>query len=73
MTVKKPDPMLSVADVAKMLGVSNMTIYRLVHTDVIPGYRVGRSIRIDGRDLTRFMRNANVSALLDDDPDDGAA
>ena len=40
MTVKKPDPMLSVADVAKMLGVSNMTIYRLVHTDVIPGYRV---------------------------------
>ena len=73
MTVKKPDPMLSVADVAKMLGVSNMTIYRLVHTDVIPGYRVRRSIRIDGRDLTPFMRNAIVSALPDDDPDDGAS
>lgn len=58
--IKKPGPMLSVADVAEMTGVSRMTVYRLVHDGVITGYRVGRSIRIDGRDVTEFMQSARI-------------
>ena len=37
---------ISVKDVAARLGVSKMTIYRMVHSGEIPSIRVGRSFRI---------------------------
>jgi excisionase family DNA binding protein len=37
---------LTVAEVADMMRVSNMTVYRLVHSGDLPAVRFGRSFRI---------------------------
>jgi excisionase family DNA binding protein len=37
---------LTVAEVAEMMRVSNMTVYRLVHAGELPAIRFGRSFRI---------------------------
>jgi excisionase family DNA binding protein len=37
---------LTVAEVADMMRVSNMTVYRLVHAGELPAVRFGRSFRI---------------------------
>jgi excisionase family DNA binding protein len=37
---------LTVAEVAAMMRVSNMTVYRLVHSGDLPAVRFGRSFRI---------------------------
>jgi excisionase family DNA binding protein len=37
---------LTVAEVADMMRVSSMTVYRLVHAGEIPAVRFGRSFRI---------------------------
>jgi excisionase family DNA binding protein len=37
---------LTVAEVAVMMRVSNMTVYRLVHSGELPAVRFGRSFRI---------------------------
>jgi len=37
---------LTVAEVADMMRVSNMTVYRLVHSGELPAVRFGRSFRI---------------------------
>lgn len=37
---------LTVAEVADMMRVSNMTVYRMVHSGELPAVRFGRSFRI---------------------------
>jgi excisionase family DNA binding protein len=37
---------LTVAEVAEMMRVSTMTVYRLVHSGELPAIRFGRSFRI---------------------------
>ena len=37
---------LTVAEVAEMMRVSNMTVYRMVHSGDLPAIRFGRSFRI---------------------------
>lgn len=37
---------LTVAEVADMLRVSKMTVYRLVHSGELPAIRFGRSFRV---------------------------
>ena len=37
---------LTVGEVADMMRVSNMTVYRLVHAGDLPAIRFGRSFRI---------------------------
>ena len=37
---------LTVAEVAAMMRVSNMTVYRMVHAGDLPAVRFGRSFRI---------------------------
>jgi excisionase family DNA binding protein len=37
---------LTVAEVADVMRVSNMTVYRLVHAGELPAVRFGRSFRI---------------------------
>ena len=37
---------LTVAEVADMMRVSKMTVYRLVHAGALPAIRFGRSFRV---------------------------
>lgn len=45
-TVPPADPWLTVAEVARQLRVSKMTVYRLVNGGELRSVRVGRSFRI---------------------------
>lgn len=46
---------VTVAEVAKQLRVSNMTVYRLVQAGQLPAVRVGRSYRIQEEDVDRYL------------------
>jgi excisionase family DNA binding protein len=45
----------TVAEVARRLRVSNMTVYRLVKSGQLPAVRVGRGYRIREADLQRYL------------------
>lgn len=45
-----------VKDVARLLDVSKMTVYRLIHTKELDATRVGRSFRVQEREVHRFIR-----------------
>ena len=46
---------LTVAEVASMLRVSNMTVYRLINAGELPAVRVGKSYRLTEADVDRYL------------------
>jgi DNA binding domain, excisionase family len=53
---------LTVAEVAAMMRVSKMTVYRLVHGGDLPAARVGRSFRVPKRAVEDYLRSAYFDA-----------
>jgi excisionase family DNA binding protein len=53
---------LTVAEVAAMMRVSKMTVYRLVHNGELPAVRVGRSFRVLEEDVDEYLRKSFYSA-----------
>lgn len=49
---------LTVAEVAAVMRVSKMTVYRLLHAGELPGIRVGKSFRVPAEALTTYLRSA---------------
>ena len=49
---------LTVAEVASVMRVSKMTVYRLVHAGELPAARVGRSFRVPRRAVESHLRDA---------------
>lgn len=49
---------LTVAEVASLMRVSKMTVYRLVHTGELTAVRVGRSFRVPERAVHDYLRDA---------------
>ncbi len=47
---------LTVAEVARTLRVSNMTVYRLVNSGQLPAVRVGRGYRIREDDVLKYLK-----------------
>jgi len=62
----KPDEprarFVTVAEVASLLRVSNMTVYRLVQAGSLPAVRVGRSYRIREDDVDRYLAEQYTQA-----------
>ncbi|HJA05053.1 MAG: helix-turn-helix domain-containing protein [Candidatus Microbacterium stercoravium] len=54
---------LTVAEVADIMRVSKMTVYRLVHSGELPAVRFGRSYRVPESAVAQFVQL----------PDDGQA
>ena len=48
--------LLTVAEVAGLLRVSNMTVYRLINAGSLSALRVGKNYRIRESDLESFLR-----------------
>ena len=46
------------AEVAALMRVSRMTVYRLVHSEELPAVRVGRSFRVSERAVHDYLRRA---------------
>ena len=53
---------LTVAEVAAMMRVSKMTVYRIVHNGELPSVRVGRSFRVLEKDVDDYLRKSFYSA-----------
>jgi excisionase family DNA binding protein len=53
---------LTVAEVARYLRVSNMTVYRLINAGQLAAVRVGRGYRIREEDVTRYLRQRYMDA-----------
>ena len=59
---RSPGTFLTVAEVARGLQVSNMTIYRLVTSGRLPAVRIGRSYRIREDDVRRYLNARYMDA-----------
>jgi len=53
---------LTVAEVATMMRVSKMTVYRLLHNGELPAVRVGRSFRVRETDVHEYLRKSFFNA-----------
>ena len=49
---------LTVAEVASVMRVSKMTVYRLVHAGELPAVRVGRSFRVPEDAVDEYLRRS---------------
>jgi excisionase family DNA binding protein len=49
---------LTVAEVAEVMRVSRMTVYRLVHSGELPAVRVGRSFRVPEDTVNEYLRKS---------------
>ncbi|MDR3068175.1 MAG: helix-turn-helix domain-containing protein [Cellulomonas sp.] len=52
----------TVMEVANLMRVSKMTVYRLLHSGELPGLRVGRSFRVPADALEAYLRSAATEA-----------
>ncbi len=53
---------LTIAEVAAMMRVSKMTVYRLVHAGDLPANRVGRSFRVQEKHVTEYLQRSFYDA-----------
>ena len=53
---------LTVAEVADMMRLSRMTVYRLVHGGELPAIRVGRSFRVPQDALEAYLAASSTEA-----------
>jgi excisionase family DNA binding protein len=53
---------LTIAEVAALIRVSKMTVYRLVHGGDLPAVRVGRSFRVSEDDVHEYLRKSFYDA-----------
>jgi excisionase family DNA binding protein len=53
---------LTVAEVATIMRVSKMTVYRLVHSGELEAIRVGRSFRVPEQAVNAYLKEAFVAS-----------
>jgi excisionase family DNA binding protein len=53
---------VTIAEVASMMRVSKMTVYRLVHNGDLPAVRVGRSFRVKESDVDEYLKRSFYDA-----------
>lgn len=46
---------LTVKQMMQLLNISKTTAYKLINTDSFPAIRIGRSIRIDKKELQNWL------------------
>jgi excisionase family DNA binding protein len=57
-----PARLLTVAEVARMLRVSNMTVYRLISGGELPALRIGKSYRLRDDDVDKYLTDRYTQA-----------
>jgi excisionase family DNA binding protein len=53
---------LTIAEVASVMRVSKMTVYRLVHSGELPAVRIGRSFRVPEQAVHDYLKDAFIEA-----------
>ncbi|AQR90906.1 substrate-binding domain-containing protein [Clostridium saccharobutylicum] len=52
---------LTAVDVAELLKITKNTVYELVKRGELPGYKVGKKLRIDRDDVENYINNQKIS------------
>lgn len=55
------EPLLTVGEVANLMRVSNMTVYRLIKAGQLAAIRVGKNYRIRRTDIDRYLTERSVN------------
>ena len=55
-----PDDLMTVAEVASILRVSKMTVYRLVQVGQLSSLRIGRSFRLRRADVAEYLHRSQL-------------
>lgn len=55
------EPLLTVGEVASIMRVSNMTVYRLIKSGQLAAIRVGKNYRIRRSDIDRYLNERAVN------------
>ncbi len=55
------EPLLTVGEVASIMRVSNMTVYRLIKSGQLAAIRVGKNYRIRRSDIDRYLNERSVN------------
>jgi excisionase family DNA binding protein len=53
-------PLLTVGEVANVMRVSNMTVYRLIKSGQLAAVRVGKNYRLRGDDIEKYLSQRAV-------------
>lgn len=53
---------MTVGEVAAVLRVSSMTVYRLINAGELPAVRIGRSFRVRSEDFDRYLADRFTKA-----------
>lgn len=54
------EPLLTVGEVAGLMRVSNMTVYRLIKSGQLSAIRVGKNYRIRRTDVDKYLNDRAV-------------
>ena len=54
------DPWLSTAEAARRLGITPRTLYRFIDEGQLPGYKLGRVIRLRESEVDAFIEASRV-------------
>jgi excisionase family DNA binding protein len=54
--------LLTVAEVAAIMRLSKMTVYRMVNSGQLPALKVGRSVRIPEHVVDEYLRKSYVDS-----------
>ncbi len=60
-----PYDLLTPREVAEVMRVSTMTVYRLIKSGELPAIRVGKHLRIRGGDVVKFLDARRVPVPVD--------
>lgn len=52
--------LLTVAEIALALSMSRPAVYRLIETGALPGYKIGRSVRVHPKHLAAYLERVKV-------------
>ena len=55
------EPLLTVGEVAALMRVSNMTVYRLIKAGQLSAIRVGKNYRIRNSDVEKYLTDRAVN------------
>lgn len=59
------EPLLTVGEVAQLMRVSNMTVYRLIKSGQLSAIRVGKNYRIRRSDIERYLTDRAVNVPVE--------
>jgi excisionase family DNA binding protein len=54
------EPLLTVSEVAQIMRVSNMTVYRLIKSGQLAAIRVGKNYRLRRKDVASYLTERAV-------------